>query len=600
MNAQAWRYLGIGGLIAVVVLEACKSGEGPTTPTMPSRGATLSGTAAQGNPIANAAVTVKDRNGASRTGTTGATGKYSVDVSGLTAPFLVRVDPSGGASLYSVAAALGVANVHPYSDLSISLWYQVQGKTITTAFASPQANPAPGGAELPVLSGIVQVVLAKWLADAGLAVSFDPLTSPFDANGTGFDRVLVQSTVNAGTGTVTIVNNPGSPTVTQQTTFAVSVGTNSVTVTTTTSAGSSTSSSVVTVVVPGASAVQAALADAAATLNAFAATVNAKGAALTATDLSSFFDAAYLEGGENATLGAARWAGDLRGATINSITIDRILSYDDAAKVIAVSGVASFSQGGVTGTGRIDDKGGPLILRQSAGGAWLLYGDQHAGEGGLQVEYRTDAGPNGTVGPRPALNAGVRAPSGTLTGVTLSGGGIFSNTAIPKFPFVEVVTYHPTPATTTQVLRDAFITLIDLNAYPPPGTAFTFTLTPVTGSPTTFTIRTAATTTDPVVLTSPSGTTLADAILGRPLPVTWSLPRTFPIAEVGLGGQVHTAVSGSGGFECNLQGLVNVSATTGTITLPTTCNGQAVVEAVVNVQVKGLNGELTGVHHSFR
>src|SRR5438552_447387 len=262
MNRLAGRWLGLVGLIAVVVGEACKSGEGPTTPITPSSGATLSGTAAQGAPIASATVTVKDRNGTSRTGTTGANGKYSVDVSGLTAPFLVRVDPSGGASLYSVAAAPGVANVHPYSDLSISLWYRVQGKTIATAFASPQANPAPGAAELPILSRMVQVVVAKWLADAGVLASFDPLTSPFDANGTGFDQVLAQSTVSAGAGTITIVDNPSNPTVTQTTTIAVDVGASSVTVTTTTSSGGSSSSSVTTVVVPSSSAVQTALAGA--------------------------------------------------------------------------------------------------------------------------------------------------------------------------------------------------------------------------------------------------------------------------------------------------------------------------------------------------
>jgi hypothetical protein len=593
MNAVVCRRLGIMCLIVVALLGACK-GEGPTTPAGGS--AALTGTAAHGNPIANATVTIRDRNGASRTGTTAANGKYSVDVAGLQGPFLVRVDLGAGASLYSVAGAAGVANVSLYSDLILALWYEVQGKTIATAFASPQANPAPGSAELPLLSGMVEVVVARWLADAGVPASFDLLTSPFDANGTGFDRVLVESTVNAGTGTVTIVDSPSSPTVTQTTTFAVNAGTSSVTVTTTTSAGGTSSSSVVTVVVPGSSAVQLALAGATAALNALAAIVNAKGAALTAADLSGLFDPAFLDNGEDATLGAARFASFLRGSTINSIAIDRILSYDDVAKAISVTGTVTLTQGGVTQPQRLP----PMEFRQQgAGPVWALYGNRLPAEGGLQVEWRTDVGPGGTLGPRANINVDVRAPTGALASVTLDGGGIFTNTAIPKSPTVEVVTYNPTPTSTIQVLRDLYFYSVDV-PFPPPGTVFTFTLTLATGPVTTFTVTSAASTTDPIVLTSPTGTGLAAANLGQPLAVTWSLPRTFPISAVDFGGQVHTAPPGVSGFECNVQGQLNASATGGTITLPATCQGQAVVEANINVSANGLNGERTHVIHFFQ
>jgi len=129
MNTAAWRCLGIVGLIAVPLLGACK-GEGP--PTTPSGGATLSGTAAHGAPIANAAVTVKDRNGASRTGTTGVTGKYSVDVGGLFATTLSIADKdflAGRYNFYNAGGAKSVVN---------------QGNIITTngyaALAGPQVK----------------------------------------------------------------------------------------------------------------------------------------------------------------------------------------------------------------------------------------------------------------------------------------------------------------------------------------------------------------------------------------------------------------------------------------------------------------------------
>ena len=52
---------------------------------------TLSGTAAAGAPIASATITVKDKYGALKTIETGTDGKYSVDVTGMTAPFLLKV-----------------------------------------------------------------------------------------------------------------------------------------------------------------------------------------------------------------------------------------------------------------------------------------------------------------------------------------------------------------------------------------------------------------------------------------------------------------------------------------------------------------------------
>ena len=102
----------------------------------------LSGVAATGAPIASATITLKDKNGFIKTGVTGTDGKYSFDITGMTAPFLLKV-PSGPADLYSVATSSGTANVHPYTDLIIRNWYMVKGSDVETAFGGTGALPSP-------------------------------------------------------------------------------------------------------------------------------------------------------------------------------------------------------------------------------------------------------------------------------------------------------------------------------------------------------------------------------------------------------------------------------------------------------------------------
>lgn len=77
-------------LFSAFILTGCGGGGGGggTTPTPTAQ--TLSGTAAQGAPIANATVELKDSQGVTDNTTTDDNGKYSVTVT-MTAPILLKV-----------------------------------------------------------------------------------------------------------------------------------------------------------------------------------------------------------------------------------------------------------------------------------------------------------------------------------------------------------------------------------------------------------------------------------------------------------------------------------------------------------------------------
>lgn len=90
------------------LLSAClKSGGGAPG----ASGVSLTGTAAEGAPLANATVT------------TGADGKYSINVSTLTAPFLLEVTAGGNPDRYSVGSQARIVNLTPLTDMVVKNYY---------------------------------------------------------------------------------------------------------------------------------------------------------------------------------------------------------------------------------------------------------------------------------------------------------------------------------------------------------------------------------------------------------------------------------------------------------------------------------------------
>lgn len=187
-----------------IVIASCGGGGGGGGTAVTQ---TLSGTAAQGAAITNVIVTIKDKNGNTKTGTTGTTdGKYLIDVTGMAAPFLLRV-PAGTGYLYSVATASGTANIHPFTDLIIRNWYKVQVSNVETDFSGTSAlAKVPTATEINTIEAVVRSILSTYLTNVGITTSnFNLLSSSFDANHTGFDKVLDNTQVVVSTaGAVTV------------------------------------------------------------------------------------------------------------------------------------------------------------------------------------------------------------------------------------------------------------------------------------------------------------------------------------------------------------------------------------------------------------
>jgi hypothetical protein len=160
--------------------------------------------------MAGATVTLSDATGRSLTVTAAADGSYQFDdLSGYAAPFQIQASASMGEAVVThhalVAAAptgAAVANVTPLT-------------TAVAALTSP--NDLPGGLSPQQLSAItpatlqaaaskVATVIAPLATRLGLSADFDPMRTPFSANGLGPDLLLDHLDVALAPGSVTMAN----------------------------------------------------------------------------------------------------------------------------------------------------------------------------------------------------------------------------------------------------------------------------------------------------------------------------------------------------------------------------------------------------------
>lgn len=551
----------------------------PATLTVVPAG-TVTGTAASGSPLTAAAVTLVDAKGVTRSATTASDGTFTLLTGGLTPPFVIKVLPTSGNALYSVSAdanANSVVNVDPLTDLIIRSWYSTQGQTVDAGFASPGTLPPPSPAQVQLISNIVLQVTQLWLTNNGVDTStFNLISTPFSANGTGFDKVLDQTTVNPGAGTVKITDG----TTTQNSTVTYNTTTSAVTINSSTSNGTSTSVSSVSTIAPTQTAQAAALAGITTTMNSFVATLNAKGAALTSADLSPYIAPNALNDG----LGPALWTDsivtDLRGQT-GSVTVTSLNSLDSTNTI--ADATFNFSEAG-GGTQSLD------FQFQNVNGTWLIGGNQRITNLSFSAEMRTNQGAQ-TTGSGPDINVDVQAPQGTVTAVTMSGGGIWSNTPTQASGQVDQ-TFTPTPTTSEDIFFDhSYLEADSLTTLIPAGTAFTATVTPKTGNAVTYNLLTNAFTTDPVIVTGLTSSSMSSLTLGQPTTYHWTLPTTYAIGRVKLNVLVFVG-NQSTSLSCEAKGSnLAANATSGSVTIPATCNGQPVVQVNINLVVTGINGE---------
>ena len=153
------------------------------------------GSAGEGGPINNGTVIITDASSTPKTlrVKTNASGYYFAKVTGFTAPLVVKIVSQSGKIYYSLRedpiapGSVATINITPLTDKVASL---VAG----TASVSAITHADITAAKVASAKATVVATFSSALTAAGVTntTAFDPIKTPFKADGTGYDKVLDQ------------------------------------------------------------------------------------------------------------------------------------------------------------------------------------------------------------------------------------------------------------------------------------------------------------------------------------------------------------------------------------------------------------------------
>ncbi len=183
-------------MAALLALAACGGGGGGSSQQSAPSASTLSGTAAGGAAVMGNVI-VTDSTGQTKSAPIEADGSYTVDVTGMTGPFVLKAAGTvgnTGVTYYSAATQAdvgGTVNVTPFTNLMLS---NIAAQLAETYFSNP-ANIASIGtlitpAKLMEAQAALKAKLQPVLAALGVSDSIDLLRTAFAADHTGLDAVL--------------------------------------------------------------------------------------------------------------------------------------------------------------------------------------------------------------------------------------------------------------------------------------------------------------------------------------------------------------------------------------------------------------------------
>jgi hypothetical protein len=571
--------------------------------------------------MGGAVVTLKDSAGNTSTATTASDGTFTLKTGTLVPPFFVRVVTSAasgsfpaGTTLYSVSAdalATTTINLDVLTDLTVRSWYNSQGVNVDSAFGNPvtAGNVPPNPANVQIIASAAVQAMQLWFGKAGVNVGFgtgqlNPISGAFTANGTGFDAVLHETTETLSNGQVTIVTITDNTT-TQTSTVAYNTSTGALTITSTTTAGGTTSTNLITTVIPASTAQQTAINAINTTFTGFFSVLGAKGSQLAVSDITPFMASNLLNDGLNQNQYAGRLVGDfvsfLNGGGVPTVSTRApfIKSMDLTNGLADVVFNGTLMQGGVS-VGALPAEFDEFWFQRS-GSAWLIAGDNQIAQTQMLVGAGTSQGAQS--GSSTTVEAHLEAPVGNLIAEKVSGGGIFNNSSLGpgnQFSYLGG----------SLLIQELLVQSSPLSVAIPAGTPFTFNITPASGPAVNYVVPTFAFTNEAIAFTQVNSVPIGSVssatanYAGKTVTANWTLPKTFPIANVVFSAKFQDLTQGDpSALTCHIGQILTTNATSGTVTIPNTltcASGQTVTRGDLDIDIFGVNGETTQIRFYFQ
>lgn len=203
MGSQNFKLLILMILIAFISLSCGGGGGGDDDDDTPI--VTINGLAAAGAPIIGT-VNVRGANGNTSFSSIEADGSFTVDVSALTAPFVVWVEGSAngkGVKLYSTISDPGTVNVTPVTNAILAMALNNDPEE----YFETGSPPPPSDTDLDLAKQAIFYLLESAFDSLGMPEDFDLMNGEFIADGTGFDKILDTVSLPVDDDTIEIVDN---------------------------------------------------------------------------------------------------------------------------------------------------------------------------------------------------------------------------------------------------------------------------------------------------------------------------------------------------------------------------------------------------------
>ena len=198
---------------ATVILQACGGGGDGSVASVANSSAELtnvSGVAATGMPIQGRVYLKDSSGGAEQVTDTDANGAFSFNVSGLTAPYLLRSvweSETGSHELYSFSDGAGRANINPLSNAAVVAAAGVVDSSALEQGLSEEQMKGIGD-NLPGVIASLREKLAPLFAL--YSADINPITGYFKADHTGLDAMFDAVTIEVTGGQIMVSNKATS------------------------------------------------------------------------------------------------------------------------------------------------------------------------------------------------------------------------------------------------------------------------------------------------------------------------------------------------------------------------------------------------------
>jgi hypothetical protein len=193
-NWQRQATLAVFSIMVAALFSSCTGTSGSGSSASQAAATKVSGVVVGNGPaLSNATIVLKDSLGAQKNTTTAVDGTYTIDVSSLTAPFVLTATGNIAGKAVTVVSLEDAVTPSVTNTINITPWTTAIAAALSSngkaQSLDAMANKQSIVSSLTAVDNYTKTLLAPTLVAAGYAATQGPIATAFAADGTGYDSI---------------------------------------------------------------------------------------------------------------------------------------------------------------------------------------------------------------------------------------------------------------------------------------------------------------------------------------------------------------------------------------------------------------------------